>query len=152
MVSAQVRRIRPVWLALLVTVPVAAWIGFLLPRVDPPGTTPRTVTLVAVAASLWITFTAERDARRRLEHMRRGFALSGEVAGLLRDHRRVFLIVLLRLELVVALGLATAVWGLGPRIALWFHALALLMILLAWPTERKISLVLLRAREFLEEQ
>jgi hypothetical protein len=139
------------WIAALVTVPTAVVAGFLLPRLDPAAATPLSVTLVVLAASLWISFTAERDARVRLDRARRGFVAHGEIELLLRDHLRVFLVVLLRLELIVVLGVVVAVWGLGPRVAVWFVLLAGMMMILAWPTEHKARLVIARARQARDE-
>ncbi len=106
---------------------------------------------MVLAAGMWISFTAERDARVRLDRARRAFVAHGELEMLLRDHLRVFQVVLLRLELIVILGLVVAVWGLGPKVAIWFLLLAGMMMLLAWPTEHKTRLVIARARQAREE-
>ena len=52
--------------------------------------------------------------------------------------------------MIVAFGLVTAVWGLGPGIAIWFALLAGLLMLLACPTEHKVRLVLARGRQALD--
>jgi hypothetical protein len=135
----------------LATVPTAIVAGILLPRLDPAAATPLSVTLVVLAACLWISFTADRDARVRLDRARTGFVAHGDLELLLRDHLRVFLVVLLRLELIVVLGVVVAVWGLGPRVAIWFLLLAGMMMLLAWPTEHKARLVIARARQARDE-
>jgi hypothetical protein len=85
--------------------------------------------------SLWVAFTAERDARLRLERAKRAFAVHGEVSRLLRDHWIVLWVVLFRLEIVVLGGLVVAVWGVGPRIGLGFALAGALLMALAWPTE-----------------
>jgi hypothetical protein len=140
-------RLRVSWAAFLVTVPAAGVAGFAVPRLEPAATTPTAVTLVALAASLWISFTAERDARLRLDRAKRAFAVHGELGRLLRDHWVVFLVVLVRLDVMVVAGLVTATWGSGPRVALWLELLAGIMMVLAWPSERKARLLIARARE-----
>ena len=147
-VARHLVRMRITWIAFLATVPVAAVAGYWLPRLDPAAATPTSLTLVVLAASLWISFTAERDARNRLDRAKRAFAVHGELARLLRDHRLVFLMVLIRLEIIVGLGVVTAVWGTGPRIGLWFEILAGLLMVLAVPTEHKARMVIATAREF----
>ncbi len=140
-------RMRRTWACALVSIPVASVIGFVLPRLEAAAATPTSVTLVAMAGSLWITFTAERDARSRLERVRRAFAVHGDLDRLLHDHWLVLLAVLVRLELVVVFGLVVAVWGSGPHVGVWLVVLAGLMIVLAWPTERKARLLIARARQ-----
>jgi len=149
-VARQLVRMRAVWLAFLVTVPLAIMIGYHAPRLEPAAATPTAVTLVTVAAAMWISFTAERDSRARLERAKRAFAVSQDPDRLLRSHLWVFIAVLFRLELIVAFGLVTAVWGVGPRVAMWFALLAGLLMLLAWPSEHKVRLLLGRARQALE--
>jgi len=48
-----------------------------------------------LAMSLWVAFTAERDARLRLDRAKRAFAVHGDASRLLRDHWVVLLVVLL---------------------------------------------------------
>jgi hypothetical protein len=140
-------RMRITWAAYLATIPIAAVACHGLPRLDPPAATPTAVTLVGLAASLWIAFTAERDSRVRLDSGKRAFAVDRNLDRLLRNHWLVFASVMLRLEIVVVMGLVTAVWGLGPRLAVWFVLLAGLMIVLAWPSEHKTRLLIFRAKE-----
>jgi hypothetical protein len=94
-----------------------------------------------------VAFTAERDSRRRLDRVKRAFAVHGDEAVLLRDHLLVLVVVMLRLETIVVAGLAVAVWGSGVRIALPMVLLAGLLMALAVPTERKADTLLRRARE-----
>ncbi len=149
-VARQLTRMRVVWVAFLVTVPLAIIVGHRAPRLEPAAATPAAVTLVTVAAGMWISFTAERDSRARLERAKRAFAVHQDPDRLLRSHLWVFVAVLVRLELIVAFGLVTAVWGVGPRVATWFALLAGLLMLLAWPSEHKVRLLLARARQAAE--
>jgi Flp pilus assembly protein TadB len=96
---------------------------------------------------MWISFTAERDSRVRLDRGKRAFAVDGDLDRLLRNHWLVFMTVLFRLEILVVMGIVTAVWGLGPRVAVWFVLLAGLMMLLTWPSEHKTRLLIFRAKE-----
>jgi hypothetical protein len=151
-VTRHLRRMRLSWGVLLATAPASAAILFSLPRLDPAAATPASVTLVALAAGMWICFTAERDARQRLERAKRAFAVHGELDRLLRDHWLVLLVVLFRLEMVVGFGVAVAVWGSGPGVAIWFPILAGLLMALAWPSEHKTRLMIARARELARDE
>jgi hypothetical protein len=124
---------------------VAAVVGFQVEHRDPGAATPLTLTLVAAAAALWLGFTANRDARTRLAAIRRAFTVHGEPRRLLRDHLQVYLVILLRLACIVALGIVVAVWGTGPGTAAGLQALAAVLMLLTWPTEHKSRLLLRRA-------
>ena len=137
---------RLTWALFLVTVPIAILAGFPLPRMRAESASPVTVTLLVLAGSLWVAFTAERDARVRLERAKRAFAAHGDEDRLLRDHWVVFLVVMLRLEVVVVCAVVTAVWGLGPTIGVWIALLGGMMMGLAWPSERKARLLIERAR------
>ena len=130
----------------LVVVVFAAIAAFVLPYRGSAVASPRTVTLVALAASLWIGFSANRDAASRLEKIRLAFAVHGDEGRLLRDHWLVYLVVLIRLEMMAAGGLVVALWGSGPKFGSWFLVLGGLMIALTWPTTRKTQLLLGRAR------
>ena len=149
-VARQLVRMRVVWAVFLTTVPLAIVAGYRAPHLEPAAATPAAVTLVAVAAAMWISFTAERDSRARLERAKRAFAVHQDPDRLLRSHLFVFVSVLARLELIVVFGLVTAIWGVGPRVAMWFSLLAGLLMLLAWPSEHKVRLVLARARQVLD--
>jgi len=146
-VRRHLARMRVTWAFFLVTIPVAAVACYNLPRLDPAAATPTVVTLVGLGASLWVAFTAERDSRVRLDRGKLAFAVDGDLDRLLRNHWLVFATVLLRLEILVVMGIVTAIWGLGPRLAVWFVLLAGLMMLLAWPSEHKTRLLIFRARE-----
>ncbi len=135
----------------LVSVPVVLALSFVLPHRAATGASPMTITLVAAAASLWLGFSANRDAGGRLESIRRAFAVHADEKRLLRDHWFVYLVVLARLEVMVLCGLVVAVWGAGPRIGVWIVLLGGMMMALTWPTARKTQLLLGRARALLEE-
>lgn len=132
-------------IALVATVATAA-AGYVLSRRSSAVLSPLGVTVLVVAGALWLAFRAEGDARRRLDRVKRAYAVQGDVARLLRGHLGVYLVVLLRLLLVAAAGLVVAVWGLGPGVALGTHALALVLIALTWPTRRKTVLLVERAQ------
>lgn len=135
----------------LVSVPAALVLSFVLPHREATAASPMTITLVAAAASLWLGFTANRDAGGRLDSIRRAFAVHKEEERLLRDHWLVYLAVLVRLEMMVLCGLIVAVWGVGPRIGVWVILLGGMMMALTWPTARKTQLLLGRARALLDE-
>lgn len=130
----------------MVVVVLAAVVAFVTPYRGSAAASPRTVTLVAFAASLWIGFSANRDATRRLEKIRRAFAVHGDEGRLLRDHWLVYIVVLFRLGMMVLCGIVVALWGSGPMIGVWLLVLGGLMIALTWPTSRKTQLLLGRAR------
>lgn len=146
-VLGHLKKMRVIWISFLVTVPVAVAAGPQLPRLEPAAATPAAVTLVTLATVLWISFTAERDSRARLDRAKRAYVVHEDPDRLLRSHLWVFVMVLVRLEVIVVCGLITAVWGMGSKIALWYSLLAGLMMVLAWPTEHKVRLLLARARE-----
>jgi hypothetical protein len=110
------------------------------------------VTLVAVAGALWVGFTANRDASNRMEKIRRAFAVHGNEPRLLFDHWLVYVVILVRLEIMVLGGLIVALWGLGPAFGVWVLILGGLMIALTWPTARKSQLLLGRARALRSEE
>jgi hypothetical protein len=138
---------RVTWALFLATVPASIVAGYLLPSLRTEAASPVTVTLLAVAGSLWIALTAERDARGRLERAKRAYAVHGETPRLLRDHWLVFLVVSLRLEIVVACCVLVSVWGVGPRLGLWFALLGGALMLLSWPTARKTRILIERGEE-----
>lgn len=135
----------------LIVVVGAAIAAFVLPYRGSAVASPRTVTLVALAASLWIGFSANRDATGRLGKIRQAFAVHGDEGRLLRDHWLVYLVVLVRLGMMVVGGLVVALWGSGPAIGIWLLVLGGLMIALTWPTLRKTQLLLGRARALRED-
>lgn len=136
--------------AFLVTVPVAAVVATFAEHRRSAIASPLTMTLVAVVASLWIGFSANRDARDRLERTKRAFAVHGDERRLLREHWWVYIMVLLRLEAMVFCGVVIALWGLGAGTAAWLLLVAAVMIGLTWPTPGKTRLLLDRARELRE--
>ena len=145
------RRMRLTTGLFLASVPAVVVLSFVLPRREASLATPMTVTLVAAAASLWLGFSANRDAGGRLDAIRRAFAVHGDEIRLLRDHWLVYLVVLVRLEVLVLCGLVVALWGLGPRIGFWIVSLGGVMMALTWPTLRKTQLLLGRARALRDE-
>lgn len=147
LISDHLRTMRLFWIGALVAAGVVAVANFMLPRLRADAASPAAVTVIAIAGSAWVGLTADRDARLRLERAKRAFAVNGDIQRLLRDHRTVFAIVLLRLEIVVVCSVVVAVWGLGPFIALWFALLAAAMVGLARPSERKTLLLVERAEE-----
>jgi len=149
LLSRHLLRMRVTWAVFIVTAPVVATVGFRSPHLTTEVGSPLIVTLLVLAMSLWVAFTAERDARLRLERVKRAFAVHGEVARLLRDHWTVLLVVLLRLEIIVLGGLVVAIWGFGPRIGMCFALTGALLMALGWPTERKAQALIRRARELL---
>jgi hypothetical protein len=136
--------------ALVMTI-AATVAAFVLPYRGSMVASPATVTLVAAAASLWVGFSANRDAGRRLAKIRRAFAVHGDEQRLLRDHWLVYVVVLIRLEMMAVGGFVVALWGSGPRIGVWLLILCGLMIVLTWPTTRKTQLLLGRARALRDE-
>ena len=135
----------------LVVVVLVAIAAFLLPYRGSEVASPRTVTLVAFAASLWIGFSANRDAAGRMAKIRQAFAAHGDEGRLLRDHWLAYIVILIRLEVMALGGLVAALWGSGPAIGAWLMILGGLMIGLTWPTTRKTQLLLGRARAFRED-
>jgi len=147
LVPRHLRQMRITWGLFVATVPIAAAIGFIAPRLATGLGSPSTVTLIVVAASLWVGLTAERDSRARLDRIKRAFAVHGDVRRLLRDHLAVFVVVMLRLEIIVLGGVVLSMWGSGVRLGVWIVLLGGLMMALAWPTVRKTQILILRARE-----
>jgi len=134
----------------LATVPVAAIAAVFSEHRRSALASPLTMTLVAVVASLWIGFSANRDARGRLERTKRAFAVHGDERRLLREHWWVYVMVLLRLEAMVLCGVVIALWGLGTGTAAWLLLVAGVMIALTWPTLDKTRLLLARAHDLRE--
>ena len=138
------RRMRLTAEASMAFVAAAAVASYHLPRVEAAGLPPLAVSFLALAGSLWIGFSADRHARKLMERIRRAFEEHGDTRRLLDDHWKVLGAVLLRLQVITLLGLATAVSGTGPTAALLHFALALVLMGLAWPTEHKTLLLLRR--------
>ena len=120
---------------------------FVIPHRGAVLASPAAVTLVAVAAALWIGFTANRDASARIERIKRAYAADGNEFRLLRNHWLVYLLVLLRLAVMIVSGIVISLWGIGPRIGVWVVVLGGIMIALTWPSRRKTQLLLGRARQ-----
>ncbi len=143
LLPGHLRRMRLTAAASLAVPVLAAVVSFRLPRIA-AGLPPLAVSFLALAGSLWIGFSADRHARKLMERIRRRHEEHGDTARLLADHWRVLVAVLLRLQVVTLLGLATAVSGTGPTAALLHFALAAILMGLAWPTEHKTLLLLRR--------
>jgi hypothetical protein len=146
-VAQHLARMRRTWWLFLGTVPAAIGVAFVLPRLQSEAASPFTVTLLALVGTLWIALTAERDARARLDRAKRAFAAHGDTNRLLRDHWLVFLIVLVRLEIVVLCCVLISVWGVGRGVGVCFAVLGGLLMLLSRPTEAKARLLIERAEE-----
>lgn len=141
-----VLRLRVVGAAFFVLQPVTFVVLLLASmRMENALLSPTQVTLVLAAAGLWLAFTADRDAKRRLAHAKHGFTVHGEEHQLLREHLLIYVLVLARLEAIAICGVLAAFWGLGPSISIWFLLLAMLLMGLAWPTPRKTQLLIERA-------
>lgn len=145
LVERHVARMRTALAAAVVVVILLAVAGFVLPRLSHPVVTPVWATVLAVAAGLWVGFSANRDARLRMERIKRAYAVHAEPMRLLRDHLLAYAAILTRLALMAAAGVVVALWGLGPAHALVLHGLALAMVAMSWPTEAKARLLLKRA-------
>ena len=135
---------RATGVAALLTV-VAAGAGFFLPPLRHPVITPMWATFIAAAAALWVGFSANRDARERMDRIKRAYAVHGEMPRLLRDHFLAYLVVLARLGAMSVGGVIVALWGFGPTFALFIHVLVLFMVALSWPSEAKTRLLIRRA-------
>ena len=145
LVRAHLRRARGVSIAVFVLLATAAIAGFFMPRLHNDMLGPGAVTLVAAAGALWVGLTANHDARRRLDRVKRAYAVHGEVHRLLRNFFAVYVVVALRLLAVAACGLAVAVWGAGPGLGTAVVGLAAMLNAMAWPTEHKTLLLIRRA-------
>jgi hypothetical protein len=147
--ASHLRRMRISWVAFIVTAPFVAAVGFVVPHLTTDVGSPLIVTGLVVAMALWVAFTADRDARVRLERAKRAFAVHGGLSRLLRDHWVVLLVVLLRLEFIVLGGLVVAVWGVGPLPGLSIVLAGALLMARAWPTDGKGLALIQRGSELL---
>ncbi len=120
--------------------------SFFLPRLPNDLVNPMGATLVGAAAALWIAFSANRDARARIDRVKRAFAVHGDLELLFRDFHRTYLVVLLRLLAVAACGVIVTVWGAGPGLGLAFFVLAAILMAMTWPTQHKTRLLIKRAQ------
>lgn len=145
LVTAHLGRSRLLACLSLAVVLAAAVAGFLIPLRSSVVASPLAITLIVLVMALWFAATADRDARSRLESVRRGYAVHGEVRRLLREFLLVYLVVLLRLQAVTACGVVIAVWGNGPLAALAVHLVAAVQMARAWPSTHKTNLLLQRA-------
>lgn len=149
---AHVRILRRLDLAAGCVVAFGAVAQFFLPRVASSLAGPTEITLLVAAAALWIGLSANRDARTRMERIRRAYTVHRDLENLLHDHLGSYLVVLLRVVLIAAAGAAVAVWGRGPGFGFLLFALSLMLIAMAWPTHHKLQLLIRRARAMLEEE
>lgn len=137
------RRTLVTFVGVLIALTITA---FFLPRLGNELVSPMGATLIGAAAALWIGFSANRDARVRMDRIKRAYAVHGEIDRLLHDHHRAYLAVLLRLLAVAACGVVVAVWGAGPGLGLTFFILSGILTAMSWPTERKTQLLIKRAQ------
>jgi hypothetical protein len=140
------RLMRLTTLVFLATIPVAAIVVLVVP-VQTAWVPPLTVSLVAMAAALWVGFSANRDAGVRIDRIKRAFAVHGDPQRLLSDHRLVNLTVLVRLEMIVAAAVAAGLWGSLAAVPWGLLTLAATMMALSWPTADKSHSLLARARK-----
>lgn len=120
--------------------------AFFLPRAANDLVGPKGATLIVAATALWIGFSANRDARTRMDRVRLAFSVHGKIDRLLQDHHRAYLMVLLRLLAIAGCGVVVAVWGAGPGLGLAFFILAGILMAMAWPTDHKTRLLIRRAQ------
>ena len=149
--SSHLWRMRAAVGVALAAVLVAVVAALVLPARTSPLVSPLVFTLAALAAALWLAFTADRDAGARLRRIRELFSAHGDEHRLLRQLLGVYLVVLLRLVSIAACGVVVAVWGRGPVVGVGFCVLAAVLVLLTWPTRRKSELLLGRARQLAEK-
>jgi multisubunit Na+/H+ antiporter MnhB subunit len=145
LLARHLRRMRLAAILSAFTVVAGAVAVFHLPRRPLGGVSPLAVTAGTLAVSLWLAFTADGRSRTMLARIRKAFEEHGDTARLLRDHFRVYLVVLARLEVILLAAVVTAVSGSGPTPALFQVILTAVLMLLAWPTEHKARLLLRRA-------
>lgn len=127
-------------------VALAAPAAFFLPRLEHALIGRTGASLLGAAAALWIGFSANRDARSRMDRIKRAFAVHDRLETLLRDHHRAYLLILARLLAVAACGVIVAIWGAGPALGSAFFGLAGILIVMTWPTEHKTRLLIRRAQ------
>ena len=139
------RRMRLAAAVSLGTVAVAGVAVYALPRHPLGRISPLAVTAGTLAVSLWLAFTADSRSRKLLARIREAYEKHGDVTRLLGDHFRVYLAVLVRLEVILLAAVVTAVSGSGPTPALFQVIVTAVLMLLAWPTEHKARLLLRRA-------
>ena len=143
-VRHHMRRMRLVTVLFLCTVPIAGAGAFFLPRRRLASVSPQAVLAITALIAAWYAFTINRFAAKRLYRVREAFDSHGDVERLLSGHFRVYLTVLIRLEVIILCGLINAEAGAGPHTTLWYVLAAGLLMLLAWPTEHKTMLLLRR--------
>jgi len=152
LVNRHLVRMRTVAALFVGSQPAAAALTLALAQRRLAGLSPLSVTIAALVVGLVLTFTADRRSRRWLDRVKSSYAEHGDQARLLRHHLLVFVLVLARLELVTACGVAVAVWGAGASTALPFVLVVTALMALAWPTRRKTLLLLERARDLRAER
>ncbi len=121
--------------------------AFFMPRMTNDLLSPGGATLVGAATALWIGFSANRDARTRMERVKLAFAVHGEATRLLKAHHWAYFAVLVRLLAIAGCGVVVSIWGAGPRMGLPFFILAGILMAMAWPTDHKTRLLIRRAQE-----
>ena len=147
-VRRHLRRLRGVGALGVPVVPLCWWLTVSLEPA--PGRLPLTPVAVSVAAGalgLLLALTAERAVGRRLRCAHAAYARDGDRTRLLAAHLTSYLLVLARLGLVAALGPLVALFGTGGLVGSGLVAAAAALMLLAWPSEGKVELLLHRAEE-----
>ena len=150
--ARHVWRLRALGVAFVPVVPLAWWLTVSLARAPLAGLPPLAATILAGGFGIGLALTAERAARHRLQRARDDYADSPDRQRLLSAHLRTYLMVLLRLATVAALGPAVAVWGTGSLAGSGLVAVAAALMLMAWPTEAKGELLLHHAEEARRER
>ena len=144
-IDAHLRRMRVLWMLgeiLILSAAISCW--FLQQRA-PTILGRGGFSLLMAFVALWLGFSSSRDAKARMERIRRAFGVHGDVSRLLRDHVIAFGWILLRMLMIAVGGLLIAGWGSGPGFSILLSALAFLLALMTFPTEYKTRLLLKRA-------
>jgi hypothetical protein len=105
------------------------------------------VSVIAGGLGIGLAFTAERATRQRLQRAREEYATAPDTRRLFAAHLRTYVVVLVRLATVAALGPVVAAWGTGALAGSGLVAVAAALMLMAWPTEAKGELLLHHAEE-----
>lgn len=144
-IDAHLRRMRGLWIfgeVMILVLAIACWF---LPQRAPTFVGRGGFSLLLAAFGLWLGVSSNRDARARMEKIRRAFGIYQDVSRLLRGHLIAFAWILMRMLMISVGGVLTAVWGSGPAFSLLLSSLAFLLALMTFPTEYKTRLLLKRA-------
>jgi len=144
-IDAHLTRMRGLWLlgeGLILAAAVSCWF---LPQRPPTVLGRGWFSLVMAVFALWLGFASNRDARTRMERIRRAFGIHRNVSRLLKAHVIAFAWILLRMIMIAVSAQLISVWGSGPAFSLVLSSLAFLLTLMTFPTEYKTRLLLKRA-------